>query len=88
MDGVLVEGTSAVDESMLTGEPIPAEKAAGDPVIGATLNAGGTFVMRATRVGPDTVLASIVDLVAARAGLQGAHPAARGPHRARSSCRS
>jgi Cu+-exporting ATPase len=63
VDGVVVEGSSAVDESMLTGEPIPVEKAAGDTVIGATLNRGGTFVMRTTRVGRDTVLASIVDLV-------------------------
>jgi Cu+-exporting ATPase len=63
VDGVVVEGSSAVDESMLTGEPIPVEKGAGDPVIGATLNRSGTFVMRATRVGRDTVLASIVDLV-------------------------
>jgi Cu+-exporting ATPase len=63
VDGVVVEGASAVDESMLTGEASPVDKTPGDPVIGATLNASGTLVMRATRVGRDTVLASIVDLV-------------------------
>jgi Cu+-exporting ATPase len=63
VDGVLVEGTSAVDESMLTGEPIPATKRVGDEVIGATLNTTGSFVMRATRVGRDTALARIVELV-------------------------
>ncbi len=63
VDGVVVEGASAVDESMLTGEAAPVEKGPGDAVIGATLNASGTLVMRATRVGRDTVLASIVDLV-------------------------
>jgi Cu+-exporting ATPase len=63
VDGVLVEGASAVDESMLTGEPIPASKAVGDEVIGATINTSGTFVMRATRVGRETALAQIVDLV-------------------------
>jgi Cu+-exporting ATPase len=63
VDGVVVEGTSAVDESMLTGEPIPSTKAAGDEVIGATVNTTGSFVMRATRVGRDTALARIVELV-------------------------
>jgi P-type Cu+ transporter len=63
VDGIVVEGRSAIDESMLTGEALPVEKTAGDGVIGATLNTSGTFVMRATRVGRDTVLASIVDLV-------------------------
>jgi Cu+-exporting ATPase len=63
VDGVVAEGMSAVDESMLTGEPIPATKTAGDEVIGATLNTTGSFVMRATRVGRDTALARIVDLV-------------------------
>ena len=63
VDGVLVEGASAVDESMLTGEPIPATKRAGDEVIGATLNTTGSFVMRATHVGRDTALARIVELV-------------------------
>ncbi len=63
VDGVLIEGASAVDESMLTGEPIPVEKVSGDPAIGATLNTSGSFVMRADRVGPDTTLAQIVSLV-------------------------
>ncbi len=63
VDGVVVEGGSAVDESMLTGEPIPVTKAAGDEVIGATINTTGSFVMRATRVGRDTALAHIVELV-------------------------
>jgi Cu+-exporting ATPase len=63
VDGVVTEGASAIDESMLTGEPIPATKNPGDEVIGATLNTTGSFVMRATRVGRDTALARIVDLV-------------------------
>jgi Cu+-exporting ATPase len=65
VDGVVVDGTSAVDESMLTGEPIPVEKAPGDQVTGATLNTTGSFVMRAERVGRDTLLARIVAMVAA-----------------------
>jgi Cu+-exporting ATPase len=63
VDGIVVEGQIAVDESMLTGEPLPVEKSAGDELVGATLNASGSVVMRATRVGRDTVLASIVELV-------------------------
>jgi Cu+-exporting ATPase len=63
VDGVVSEGMSAVDESMLTGEPIPVTKSPGDEVIGATINTTGSFVMRATRVGRDTALARIVDLV-------------------------
>jgi Cu+-exporting ATPase len=63
VDGVVVEGASAVDESMLTGEPIPATKSAGDEVIGATLNTSGSFVMRTVHVGRDTALARIVELV-------------------------
>jgi Cu+-exporting ATPase len=63
VDGVVVEGTSAVDESMLTGEAMPATKAAGDEVIGATINTTGSFIFRATRVGADTALARIVSLV-------------------------
>jgi len=63
VDGVVVEGTSAVDESMLTGEPVPATKGPGDDVIGATINTMGSFVMRATHVGRDTALARIVELV-------------------------
>jgi Cu+-exporting ATPase len=63
VDGRIVSGGSAIDESMLTGEPLPASKSVGDEVIGATINTTGTFVMRATRVGRDTALAQIVDLV-------------------------
>ena len=64
VDGVVVEGSSAVDESMLTGEPIPVTKRAGDKVIGATLNASGAMVMRSERVGSQTMLAQIVQMVA------------------------
>ena len=64
VDGSVVDGRSAVDESMLSGEPIPVEKAAGDRVTGATVNGTGSFTMRAERVGAETVLAQIVDMVA------------------------
>ncbi|HEX7419332.1 MAG TPA: HAD-IC family P-type ATPase, partial [Thermoanaerobaculia bacterium] len=64
VDGVVTEGSSSVDESMVTGESIPVEKGAGDRVIGATVNATGSFVMRAERVGSETLLARIVKLVA------------------------
>ncbi len=64
VDGVIVEGKSAIDESMVTGEPIPVEKAAGDAVIGSTVNGAGGFVMRAEKVGADTLLSRIVGLVA------------------------
>ncbi len=64
LDGVIIEGASNIDESMLTGEPIPAEKSAGDRVIGATVNQTGGFVMRAEKVGADTLLAQIVQMVA------------------------
>ena len=63
VDGVVVEGTSTVDESMVTGEPIPVEKTEGTIVTGGTVNGTGTFVMRAERVGADTLLAQIVRLV-------------------------
>jgi Cu+-exporting ATPase len=63
-DGIVEEGTSAIDASLLTGEPVPVEVAPGDPVVGATVNAGGRLVVRATRVGSDTQLAQIARLVA------------------------
>jgi Cu+-exporting ATPase len=64
VDGVVLEGTSAVDESMLTGEPLPVDKGAGDPLIGGTLNKGGALIMRAERVGAQATLSQIVQLVA------------------------
>jgi P-type Cu+ transporter len=63
VDGVVVSGVSSVDESMITGESIPVEKAAGDPLIGATINQRGLLHMRATKVGRDTVLATIIRMV-------------------------
>ncbi|MFQ6608563.1 MAG: heavy metal translocating P-type ATPase [Fidelibacterota bacterium] len=63
VDGIVVEGTSSVDESMVTGEAIPVMKAAGDNVTGATVNETGSFLMRAERVGSDTLLAQIVQMV-------------------------
>jgi len=75
VDGTLLEGHSAVDESMITGEPMPVEKSPQDKLTGATLNTNGTFVMRADRVGSDTLLAQIVQMVAeaqrSRAPIQG-----------------
>jgi len=65
VDGVVVEGGSAVDESMITGESIPIEKTAGDEVIGATVNGTGGLVIEALRVGSDTLLAQIVQMVSA-----------------------
>ncbi|HYM73223.1 MAG TPA: heavy metal translocating P-type ATPase [Stellaceae bacterium] len=64
VDGVIAEGDSAIDESMLTGEPLPVDKGPGDRVTGGTLNRAGGFIMRAERVGSDTMLARIVALVA------------------------
>jgi Cu+-exporting ATPase len=64
VDGVVLEGSSTVDESMITGEPIPVEKSANDRVVGATVNGTGSFVMRAERVGSETLLSQIVQMVA------------------------
>ena len=64
VDGIVVDGTSTLDESMVTGEPIPVTKAPGDAVTGATVNQTGSFIMRAERVGSDTLLAQIVAMVA------------------------
>ncbi|MEW5964260.1 MAG: heavy metal translocating P-type ATPase [Pseudomonadota bacterium] len=75
VDGRIVEGASAIDEHLLTGEPLPVDKAAGAEVTGGTLNTSGSFVMQAEKVGADTVLARIVALVAdaqrTRAPIQG-----------------
>ena len=64
VDGEVLEGLSSIDESMVTGEPIPVEKRAGDPVIGATVNGTGSLVIRAQKVGADTLLSRIVGMVA------------------------
>ena len=75
VDGVVVEGHSNVEESMLTGEPLPVEKGVNDQVTGGTVNGQGSFVMRAERIGSDTVLGQIVNMVAeaqrSRAPIQG-----------------
>jgi Cu+-exporting ATPase len=75
VDGVVVEGHSSVEESMVTGEPLPIEKAVGDKVTGGTVNGSGGFVMRAERIGSDTLLGQIVNMVAdaqrSRAPIQG-----------------
>ena len=75
VDGAVVEGHSSVEESMLTGEPLPVEKAVGDKVTGGTVNGQGSFVMRAERIGSDTLLGQIVNMVAeaqrSRAPIQG-----------------
>jgi len=63
VDGILTEGHSTIDESMLTGEPIPVEKEIGDEIVGGTINKFGSFTFKATRVGKDTALARIIDLV-------------------------
>src|SRR5437879_9096820 len=64
VDGVIVEGNSNIDESMITGEPMPVSKGAGDKVVGATVNQTGSFLMRAERIGSETLLAQIVQMVA------------------------
>jgi Cu+-exporting ATPase len=75
VDGDVLEGHSSVDESMLTGEPLPIEKTAGDPLTGGTLNRQGSLIMQASRVGQETLLARIVDMVStaqrSRAPVQG-----------------
>ena len=75
VDGEVVEGHSSVEESMITGEPLPVEKSVGDKVTGGTVNGSGSFVMRADRVGSDTLLGQIVNMVAeaqrSRAPIQG-----------------
>ncbi len=75
VDGEVVEGHSSVEESMITGEPLPVEKTVGDKVTGGTVNGPGSFVMRADRVGSDTLLGQIVNMVAdaqrSRAPIQG-----------------
>jgi Cu+-exporting ATPase len=75
VDGAVVEGHSSVEESMITGEPLPVEKTIGDKVTGGTVNGSGSFVMRAERVGSDTLLGQIVKMVAeaqrSRAPIQG-----------------
>ena len=75
VDGDVVEGHSNVEESMITGEPLPVEKTVGDTVTGGTVNGPGSFIMRATRVGHDTLLGQIVNMVAeaqrSRAPIQG-----------------
>lgn len=63
VDGVIIEGHSSVDESMLTGEPIPVEKQIGDDVVAGTMNKSGTFLFRATHIGKDTALARIIEMV-------------------------
>ena len=64
VDGVVLEGRSSIDESMISGEPVPVEKTAGDAVTGATINGTGSLIMEAKRVGADTLLSQIVDMVA------------------------
>ena len=75
VDGEVVEGHSSVEESMVTGEPLPVEKSVGDKVTGGTVNGSGSFVMRAERIGNDTLLGQIVNMVAeaqrSRAPIQG-----------------
>lgn len=65
VDGVVIDGASSVDESMITGEPIPVEKIASSPVTGGTINGTGSFLMRAEKVGRDTFLSQVIDLVLA-----------------------
>ncbi len=63
VDGILIEGSSSIDESMVTGEPIPAEKLTGDTVVGGTVNGSGTFIFKAQKVGGETLLSQIIQMV-------------------------
>ncbi|HEV2613433.1 MAG TPA: copper-translocating P-type ATPase [Gammaproteobacteria bacterium] len=72
VDGIIIEGNSNIDESMITGEPIPVEKNSGDFVTGATINKSGSFIFKATKIGADTVLAKIIEIVQQ---AQGSKPA-------------
>jgi Cu+-exporting ATPase len=63
VDGVIIEGHSTIDESMLSGEPLPVEKGKGDEVTGGTINLSGTFLYQAKRIGKDMVLARIIEMV-------------------------
>jgi Cu2+-exporting ATPase len=80
VDGVVTKGRSAIDESLVTGESVPVEKAEGDQVVGGSINQSGAVEFRATKIGADTALGQIIDLVQ-DAELEGAGAAARGPRR-------
>ena len=75
-DGIIIEGTSSINESMLTGEPMPVEKTPGSKAIGGTLNLGGSLILRATAVGRDSLLGQIVRLVSEAQRSRGSDPAA------------
>ena len=77
VDGAVVEGHSSVEESMITGEPLPVEKAIGDKVTGGTMNGPGSFVMRAERIGSDTLLGQIVNMVCRGPAQSRAHSGSR-----------
>ena len=87
IDGTVIEGRSAVDELMLTGEPVPVEKEAGDRVTGGTLNGTGSFDMRVDRTGAETTLAQVVAMVADAQRSTRADPGARRQRVAAISCR-